>query len=106
MKTYYKIVNYENGVLKTVHHSINGSRELPTGKWIQAETKVVRDNSYRPKYTSGIHIIDDWEATQDYVKIFKKGSKFIIVPVKAKGIRKKKNSKKGVYLADQIKIIY
>lgn len=106
MKKYYKIVENDNGQLKTVHYYINGTRTLKRDCWIKADIKEVSDRGKGRRYISGIHILPTKESAEDYMKKFKRNlENKIIVPCLAKGIKRKEHSRGDVYLANQIKII-
>ncbi len=106
MKTYYKIVEDDNGQLKTVHYCINRTRNLQKNSWIKADVKEVADRGQGRRYISGIHILPTFEAAEDYMRKFKRNlTNKIVVPCLAKGIKRKIHSRGDVYLANQIKII-
>lgn len=105
MKTYYKIVENDNGQLKTVHYCINRSRNLERGKWISSAYKMVADRGKGKRYRSGIHILWSRQEAEDYLRKFKKNKENkIIVECQARHVRLK-NHKTNVLLAGQIKII-
>ena len=40
-KTWYKIVDYENGQYKTLFHGVNKSRVLKFNEWLEADMKCI-----------------------------------------------------------------
>lgn len=103
--TYYKIVKLKETGIYTLFHGFNGkkkrTKKLPFGEWIEAEVKIVRDGSNSKEYESGFHILPDYKTAKEYKKRFKQ-KKLAIIPVKAEGVRQKRNSVS--LLADKIMI--
>jgi len=104
MKTMYKIVLREGNRLKTLFHSIMGSRYLPYNIWLKAEKKFGKDGSNQKPYLTGIHCFEDKDFASTYLKRFKSEKDRIIIKCEAKCLRRKP-SNKHVFLADEIKII-
>ena len=104
MKTWYKIVERQNGAIKTLFHGLNGSRVLPENKWLKAEKKLVRDGTSKTWYESGWHIIPTYEECVEYLEFFQKLDTKDIVKCKAKKIWPKSHSRSNVYLAEYILI--
>ena len=102
MKTWYKIVERQNGVLKTLFHGLNGSRIIPENKWLKAEKKLVRDGTSKTYYKSGWHIMPTYEECVEYLKFFQNLNTKCIVKCKAMDIRPKSHSRSNVFLADYI----
>lgn len=102
MKTWYKIVERQNGNIKTLFHGLNGSRIIPENKWLKAEKKLVRDGTSKTYYISGWHILPTYEECVEYLKFFKNLDTKDIIKCKAKDIRPKSHSRGNVFLADHI----
>jgi len=96
----FRIVEVQNGLIKTLFHGINGSRIIPRGKWIKAEKKLVDDGG--TKYISGFHVLKSRATCQKYLKTFKLTKTKRIVPVLAKGLRPKSHSRHPVFLASEM----
>ena len=70
-KTWYKIVDYENGKYKTLFHGVNKSRVLKFNEWLEADMKQVKDGTSKTTYMSGWHIVPDYKSTLEYLQRFK-----------------------------------
>lgn len=104
MKKWFKIVDItENNEVKTLFHGLNGSRILPTNKWLTATKKIVSDGK-GTKYLSGFHIMESFEEAQEYLKRFKNISSKGIIEVSVKNMWKKEHSTSNVWLSEKIKI--
>ena len=102
---YYRIMDYENGNIKTLFHALNGSRTVPMFQWLQAKVAEVSDGKNGTKYTSGWHVYDNHNECMKYLRIFKNIKKKVIVRCKVKGtLRWKVHSKSNVQLAEYIYI--
>jgi len=101
---WYKIVEQQNTVIKTLFHGLNGSRILPINKWLKAEKKLVRDGTSKTYYESGWHIMPTYKECVEYLKVFQNLDTKKIMKCKAKDIRPKSHSRSNVYLADYILI--
>ena len=88
---------------KTLFHSVNGSRVLPRGRFIEAERRVVSDGN-STKYWSGFHVFTDLENCLKYAKRFGKRTQRVVVNIHFTGNRIKEHSKSGVILADRMRI--
>ena len=106
-KIWWKIVEQdEQGNYKTLFHGLNGSRTLPTDKWLTAVEKMVGDGTSKTRYLSGFHILESYEDCEEYLTYFKTPKNRVIVPCLAKGnIRPKSHSRHPVFLSKQIKFI-
>lgn len=102
METYFKIVDYEKGKLKTLFHGVNGSRTIEKGRWLKADVKTVHDGSSGTEYESGWHILPTYDECKDYLKKFKHLKKKKIIKCKAKNIRPKTHSRDNVYLSEYL----
>ena len=49
----YKIVELDDGHIKTLFHGLNGSRILPCNVWLKSEQKLVKDGTSKTFYESG-----------------------------------------------------
>lgn len=67
----YKIVEVENGKIKTLFHGVNRSRVMQQGEWIEADVKLGRDGSGEKYYTVGWHTFLKLEEAQEYIKRFR-----------------------------------
>ena len=104
VKSCFKIIEYENDQIKTLFHGLNGSRTMPTDKWLTAVKKRVKDGTSKTTYLSGWHILLNIEECEDYLlKFTKRLDKLKIVECEARGLRPKTHSPDNVWLADQIK---
>ena len=101
-KTWYKIVDYENGKYKTLFHGINKSRVLEFGKWLEAVMKDVSDGSSATIYTSGWHLIPTYKECIEYLEKFKHRDKKRILKCKAKNIWAKDHSPSNIFLSQFI----
>jgi hypothetical protein len=100
----FKIVELENGEIKTLFHGINNSRTMPTGVWLEADEKIVRDGSGDRYYISGWHTLPTYEDCVKYMSRFKNRTDILtIVPCEIKDIRLKDHSKSPVNLSKYIK---
>lgn len=100
-KVWYKIVEQENGEIKTLFHSFQKSRTLQTECWLTAEKKMVRDGKGK-EYLSGWHVLQTRELCEEYLKRFKNLKTKAIVQCYVRDVRPKKHSRSNVFLADHI----
>lgn len=105
MKIYYKLVDIRDGEPCTLFHGIDGSRTMPTGQWIKADKKQVRDGSSSTTYLSGLHVLETRQEALDYLKKFKHTDQKGIAKCYCRGLRPKSHSRDNVWLADEMKII-
>lgn len=103
-KTWYKIVDYENGQYKTLFHGVNKSRVLKFHEWLEADVKHVQDGSSRTTYLSGWHILPDYKSTLKYLERFKNFEHKRLVQCKARNVWPKLHSPSNVFLAQFIYI--
>ena len=105
IKTTYRLVEQDkHGNLKTLFHGIDGSRILPIGKWIRANTKMVSEGVNGKKYLSGFHSLGTRDECLKYSKKFKNKQHRYVVPIKIKNIRMKEHSPSKVYLSEYMMI--
>jgi len=103
---YYKIMDYEDGKLKTLFHGLRGSRTVPMLKWLQADIKKVFDGSNGTRYMSGWHVFDNHDECQEYLKLFTHTKNKVIARCKVKGdIWPKSHSRSNVQLVEWIYIV-
>jgi hypothetical protein len=102
---WFKIVDKEKDVYKTLFHGINGSRILKIKEWLKADRKLVKDGTSKTIYESGWHIAPSLKECQDYLKYFKHIKKKAIVKCEAKVIWPKAHSRHNIFLAEWLKII-
>jgi hypothetical protein len=100
---WYKIVDIENGVVKTLFHSVNGSRKLPINEWLTATKKMVQDGK-GTEYLSGFHVMQSLDESKKYIKRFKNIENKGIVLVEVESTWKKEHSPSNVWLAEKVKI--
>jgi hypothetical protein len=102
---WYKIVEKENGTVRTLFHGVNRSRVIEPGKWLEAEEKMVTDGSCQSRYLYGWHVIETLDAAQKYLTKFTKRVELLrIIPCEARDVRPKEHSPAPVFLARWIKI--
>jgi len=104
-KYWFKIVDKEQNIYKTLFHGNNGSRILKLKEWIQAEIKPVKDGTSKTTYQSGWHIVPSLQECRDYLKYFKNTKKKAILICKAKIIWPKVHSRHNIFLSEWIKIL-
>jgi len=106
---YYRIVEIDDkGNYKSLFHGTNGSRILEKRKWLKANIKNVRDGSRKQstEYVSGFHVLPTKEECEQFFhKRFKIKENRIIIPCRAKALKKKKHSPSNILLAEEIYII-
>ena len=103
-KTWYKIVDYENGQYKTLFHGVNRSRVLKFNEWLEADIKPVKDGTSKTTYMSGWHIIPDYKSCLEYLQRFKNFEKKRLVECRAKNVWPKTHSRSNIFLAQFIYI--
>ena len=103
-EVWYKIVEFENGKVKTLFHGLNNSRVLPTDTWLSAEKKMVCDGK-GPLYLSGWHVLPSYELCEKYLQRFRNRKTKAIIKCFAKDLRPKKHSRSQVFLADHIYVL-
>jgi hypothetical protein len=103
----FKIMDFEDGHLKTLFHGVNGSRIVKQWAPIHAMIKEgVKDGTSTSGYTSGWHVLETKEQAVAYLHKFKNLDKKVIVKCRATGsIWKKVHSPaEGLWLAEIIEI--
>ena len=103
----YRICERKDDKLHTLFHSIDGSRVMPIGVWLNAEVKPVRDASKTKgkEYISGFHCLEDIDEARGFIKMFRRQRDLVLVKCEIEGIRKKEHSRSNVLLADKMKLI-
>ena len=104
MKTYFKIIDFEDGKIKTLFHGVGGTRILLRQKWIDADIKMVSNGTGGIEYKSGFHLFKTRMEAVDYLKYFTNIKNKRIISCKAKNLRKKTHSRNDVFLAASIYI--
>jgi hypothetical protein len=104
----FKIVEANGPDLKTLFHGIDGSRKLPSGRWLTAAKKMVKDGTSKTRYLSGFHILMTEADAERYLTSFSRRlEKLKIVRCTVRGeIRPKRHSRHPVFLADEIWLDY
>jgi hypothetical protein len=105
LEYYYKIMDYEEGKLKTLFHGLNGSRTIPMFEWLKARVEVVSDGSGGTKYMSGWHVFEKYDECLKYLKYFKNLKPKVIAKCKAQKLWPKKHSKADVLLAEWLYVV-
>ena len=101
----YKIIEFEDGKVKTLFHGVNGSRTLKMNEWIKAKEIKGRDGSGDRWYLTGWHCFYTFEEAKSYLKAFRtRKEKLKIAEVEVKNIRKKEHSPSNVILCSWLKI--
>jgi hypothetical protein len=103
----FKIMDFEDGKLKTLFHGLNGSRVVKQWVPLYADMKKgVKDGTSKATYTSGWHVLETKEQAMAYLTKFKHLEKKVIVKCRAAGqIWKKLHSPaEGLWLAEIIEI--
>ena len=104
IQTAYKIVEVQNGDIRTLFHGTNGSRTIPKGEWVQAVMKEVKDGTSGTSYISGWHVLMDYQHCVEYLKRFKNRLDILeIVPCEVRNLRPKEHSLSPVFLAEYIR---
>ena len=102
-KECYKIVDKVEKGIKFLFHGINGTRDIPRGKWIKADKKWAGEGGQ--KYWTGIHVFVSREIANKYFLRFTDKTKTrIIVKCWAKNLVPKKSSRGNVFLAEEIMV--
>ena len=103
---YYKIMDYENGQVKTLFHGHNGSKVVPMFEWLQSTKKEVFDGSNGTRYMSGWHVFPYESECEKYIKNFKNIDNKVIAKCIIKGDKwPKSHSRANVILAEWINIV-
>lgn len=102
MRKMFKIVDWKDGP-RTLFHGLNGSKDLPIGKWVRADIKMVRDG-VGTAYMSGWHVMPSLQDCLDYLSRFKNVRDKAIVSCLVSGTRHKEHSPSPVFLAENILI--
>lgn len=102
---WYKIVDEKKGELKTLFHGYNGTRKIPTEKWLSADVKMVKDGQDGRPYVSGFHVLPTRQECVDYLNMFKNMKHKKIVKCIVKSTRPKMQSRHRVYLAEMLYVL-
>ena len=101
-QTAYRIIEVKRNTPHTLFHGISGQRAIPTGTWVKADKKLVRDGT-GPWYMSGFNILLDQDDCLEYVQRFKAPRELRVVEIKVRGeLREKRHSRSNVLLADEM----
>lgn len=104
----YRICERKNGKLYTLFHGINGSREMPLGKWIKADVKQVWDGNRKrgaKLYTSGFHVFLSPDECTSFINRFRKPRELVMVECRVQKTHPKSHSPANILLAEKIKLI-
>lgn len=100
----YKIVEVEDGAIRTLFHGLDGSRTVPKGQWLRAKEHMVKDGTSKTTYLSGWHVLLNYSDAVEYMKNFTKRLDLLqIVECSVEDIRPKEHSPSPVYLAKAIR---
>ena len=103
--TAYKIVEQDENGIRTLFHGLNGSRTIPTGEWLHADMKTVKDGTSKTEYISGWHVLLDCDEAEKYLQKFSRRLELLkVLPCTVRNIRSKEHSPSPVYLAEWIKL--
>lgn len=103
----YKIMEYHDGIFKTLFHGNFGSRVIQSNKWIKAQIRErVKDGTSKTYYKSGWHVLPTLNECREYlIQFTRRLDKLVIVECKISGdIWEKKHSHANVLLAEYIYI--
>ena len=103
----YRICERKGDKVLTLFHSLNGTRVLPIGEWLTADTKIVSDGSRKTskEYISGFHLIEDPNECREFIKKFRKPRDFVMVECEVEETHPKSHSRHNVLLAKKMKLI-
>jgi hypothetical protein len=102
---FYKIMDRENGGLRTLFHGVNGSRAIPPFEWIKANLKRgAIDGPNSSTYTSGWHVLETQAQAEKYLSKFKNLENKVIVKCRIGSLRwhKEHSPADGLWLAEFI----
>jgi hypothetical protein len=102
----FKIMDFEDGKLKTLFHGVDGSKTVRQWEKIKANIKVDASDGSGTLYTCGWHVLDSLDAAKEYIKRFRNVDNKVIVRCKASGKiwRKAHSPAKGLWLAEVLEI--
>jgi hypothetical protein len=100
----YRIFENRNNLPYTLFHAINGTRTIPTDKWIQATIKAVTNPGGGRIFYSGFHVCKSKESVQEYLKRFKMNRDLIVCKVEVDKLRSKPGSRDKVFLANKMRV--
>jgi hypothetical protein len=103
-KIAYRIFDEKNGEPHTLFHGVNGSRKLPTDKWLEAKVGPVTDGSGVTTYQSGFHVLTDKSKAEEVFRTFFRLSNRAISKVRVYDTWIKEHSRHKVTLARFMKI--
>jgi hypothetical protein len=91
----------KDGLPQTLFHGWLGSRTLPIGVWLDAETKYVTNpgGDKRFQYVSGWHVLPTKAEAEAYKTRFKDQDNLVVCEVEAMCLRDKERSRANVKLA-------
>lgn len=100
----YRIVEVKQDKPYTLFHGIAGQRAIPTGIWVKADKKMVRDGT-GPWYMSGFNVLLDQDDCIEYVRRFTAPRDLRVVRIFVRGeLREKRHSRSNVLLADEMRL--
>ena len=102
----YRIFEEKNGYPYSLFHGTGGSRKLPIDRWIESDTKLVRDGSGQKKklYKSGFHVLLSLDDAKRLAKRFKITDNRVLCTVEIDNIWKKHHSPYNIFLAKKMLI--
>ncbi len=104
----YRICERKGDKLLTLFHALNGTRILPTDKWLYADIKIVADGTRATstEYISGFHVLMTKEECRNFSKKrFTSPRDLVMVECEVEGLRKKEHSPSNVFLANKMKLL-
>jgi hypothetical protein len=101
----FKIMDFENGDLKTLFHGTDGTRVVKQWVWVQAEIREhATDGTGGVMYKSGFHLLETLDQAKSYLKKFKNMTNKVIVKCEVIGETWKKDHSpaEGLFLAERV----
>lgn len=99
----WRLFEEKNGELHTLFHGVNGSRHIPIGQWITAETKPVYDGSNKRSYLAGFHVFADPQAVI-YADRFTAPRRIVAVEVEIAGDTWPKPTNPDILLVERMRV--
>jgi hypothetical protein len=101
---FYKIMDLENGALKTLFHGVDGCRAIPQFEWVKAIIRPVSDGSSSTVYHSGFHVLETQAQCEKYLERFRNLENKVIVKCRIGKLRwhKEHSPADGLWLAEYL----
>lgn len=101
-KRFYKIVEYKDGVIKSIFHGTQGTRIVPLFTWMKADIKMVHDGSRGTPYKSGWHVFETFAEAEKYLELFTHKEHKAIVRCRCNNLWRKEHARAKVWLAENM----